>query len=204
MKKLLAILLVFLPCWCWAASAVKTYNGVADGSVKTLVGVATASAKTANGVDYNDDDAAACTTTFIDTSACSATSRNMVSTSGQFIKNSSARTICKITAYLTQEYSETATAHIEIWSDIAKAGTKYGGNSSQVVWSSYQEGNFTWSASKPNPSGDFYVHFVIDSGSYPNQYMFKAQEECYEDNTYNAFTGGSITNRDAAMKIYGE
>jgi hypothetical protein len=56
MKKLLAILLVFLPCWCWAASAVKTYNGVADSSVKTVVGVATASAKTANGVDYNDGD----------------------------------------------------------------------------------------------------------------------------------------------------
>jgi hypothetical protein len=58
MKKLLVILLVFLPCWCWAASAVKTYNGVADSSVKTLVGVATASAKTANGVDYNDGDSA--------------------------------------------------------------------------------------------------------------------------------------------------
>jgi hypothetical protein len=56
MKKLLVILLVLTPCWCWSASAVKTYNGVADGSVKTLVGVATASAKTANGVDYNDGD----------------------------------------------------------------------------------------------------------------------------------------------------
>jgi hypothetical protein len=110
-----------------------------------------------------------------------------------------------VTLWNFTEYGDQSCVHIEIWSDSAKAGTKYGGNSSQNCFNNTESGvqkDYTWSSNYPNPSGDFFIHFVVDSGSAAATRVVTAAETCYEDTTYDHFLAGVDSDRDTAFILY--
>lgn len=91
----------------------------------------------------------------------------------QKVTNATARNICEVQLYIGNSSATTQSVHVEIWSDSARAGTKYGSNSDSVTIDqsqgtpSFYRGwwVFSWSGTKPNPSGDFYIHVFNDTGT---------------------------------------
>lgn len=89
--------------------------------------------------------------------------------SWQFFTNSAPRTICEVQLAIGAP-GEDHNVHVEIWSDAARAGTKYGDSSDTVHITSYGGSTsnvgwvtFTWSGTKPNPSSNFFIHAFNDS-----------------------------------------
>jgi hypothetical protein len=115
MKKLLVLFILF-PSLCFAASAVKNYNGVLDSSVKLIQGKTSADVKTANGVDYNDGDSVAtCNTTAFDETT--GTDDNTVGPEGGYIGHglytpAANRNICRIDFNFQSNPNGTVTAGV--------------------------------------------------------------------------------------------
>jgi hypothetical protein len=124
---------------------------------------------------------------------------------GQMINNALPRSICTIKLKQASEYGSALTGHLEIWSDIARAGTKYGGSSDVITSSSspptYVEKTYTF-ADKPNPSGNYYIHFVPNSGtSGQNFFRVSSETSSYSTTSYDMFKDGADINYDMYFKV---
>lgn len=121
--------------------------------------------------------------------------------SSQAIKYDQTRNIYQVEiwvgAFLTNNI------HLEIWSDRIKAGTQYGGDSDTKTLAQFESGyyTFTFSEPLPSPTGDFFVHFVIDS--YDNNWVTRTGgPNNYEDTNYDYGRDGVDDNEDAVIKIW--
>jgi len=114
----------------------------------------------------------------------------------QKIKNSTARNISKVTL-LIGTGGGPRLSHIEIWSDSARAGTKYGASSGSVGITQNGGGiggdyyDYTWSGTKPNPTGDFYLHVLNDDTGGDLYWTMQSGDPYETGNGYsNSYGGG--------------
>lgn len=118
---------------------------------------------TFSGSSVTNNTAAACDTTWI-----SQETRNTYVSkqiySAQKLNVDSEQTVCEVQLLFRADDATSYSAHIEFWSDATRSGTQYGASSISVsiadtdtLWEWF---TFTWSGTKPNFSGDVYMHVV--------------------------------------------
>lgn len=123
----------------------------------------------------------------------------------QRISNASTVEICQILMPWLSEYGNELTIHIEIWSDINRAGTQYGSDSNQVVFSntSLDVKTFTF-GTNPQPPGDYFMHFIQDDGGVEGQHIFYValSPTAYSTTDYDLYSNGVDMDYDAVFTIY--
>jgi len=124
-----------------------------------------------------------------------------VDTAGQKIKGAVGK-ICKITLTLYHVSSGSSTDYLEIWSDVNRSGTQFGGSSTnQSVDTNYAEKTFEWSSNYPEPTGDFYIH--LRTSSETNLYITGREDPtAYEDTNYDLFSNSTDQNQDATFSLW--
>lgn len=120
----------------------------------------------------------------------------------QYVNNASSIEICQIDVEMYWS-GTTGNCHLELWSDAAMAGTQYGSDSETIAINVNSPGTiFTFTfVINPEVSGNFYVHFIEESGSLRVR-VSTDNTTGLGDESYDFISGGSDRNDDAAMTIY--
>jgi len=116
---------------------------------------------------------------------------------------------CTIGSATVEMYYDTSSgdAHLEVWDgeDMSTASQIGGDSSTQTInTSSAATFTFTWSANKPTPSADYFLH-IIQDGANNLKFTTNTGVSTYEDTDYDAWQGndGSVIDidRDAIFSI---
>ena len=123
--------------------------------------------------------------------------------SSQKIKNSASITICQASILISTDAATAKNVTVSVWSTTDESGTKYGDGAvtSIPAVASYVWYDFVFSGTKPNPTGDFFLH-VDDTDHDGNHYWGKnTNVNSYEDTNYDSWRDGSDMGNDGCFKI---
>jgi hypothetical protein len=113
--------------------------------------------------------------------------------------------ICRIDAKIYRFFADIS-VKIEIWSDVAMTGTKYGESESDVSITEVNPAGtlYQWDITTTTPpTGDFFVHFIqTDVGDGYMRMTYSTDITHYGGSDYTLFWNGANDNRDFTGAIY--